>query len=62
VSDGREFAEGFVSQLDELLLLDSPNFRSQAAGDELGDGDVRHARFGGRSYPEDLNNCARFSI
>lgn len=52
VSDGREFAEGFVSQLDELLLLDSPRFHSHAAGDELDDGDVRAARFAGRSYPE----------
>jgi len=60
VSDGREFAEGFVSQLDELLLLDSPNFRSQAAGDETDSGDARAARFAGRSYPENSEELRAF--
>jgi len=60
VNDGREFANGFVSQLDELLLLDSPRFRSHAAGDELGKGDVRRARFAGRSYPEDPEELRAF--
>lgn len=60
VEDGREFAQGFVEQLDELLLLDSPHFRQQAAGAQEDEGDVRRARFAGRSYPAEAGELRAF--
>ncbi len=59
VEEAREFAQGFVEQLDELLLLDSPHFRAAAGADEA-EGDVRRARFAGRSYPAEAGELRAF--
>ncbi len=60
VEDGREFAHGFVEQMDELLLLDSPRFQEELARLEEAEGDVRRARFAGRSYPDEVNDLREF--
>lgn len=51
ISEPSEFVQGFLQQMDELLMLESARFREQAALIEEQAGDVRHARFAGRSYP-----------
>ncbi len=60
VDDGRDFAHSFVEQLDTLLFLDSPRFRSQAAGEGEDEGGVRRARFAGRSYPAEAGELRAF--
>ena len=55
-----EFVQGFVGQLDELLMLDSERFSEQVAELEGLGGDVRHARFAGRSYPADAGELREY--
>lgn len=60
LEDPAKFVQGFVEQLDELLMLESDRFREQVAElEELG-GDVRHARFAGRSYPADAGELREY--
>ncbi len=62
VEDASNFVQGFLGQLDELLMLESDHFREQAAliENEDEEGDVRQARFAGRSYPADPEELRAF--
>lgn len=60
VEDASEFVQGFLGQLDELLMLESDHFREQAALIEEPEGDVRRARFAGRSYPAEAGELREY--